>query len=115
LYREQVMDTMSHMHHPHNIVHSLEFAHPNDPKPAIHACKGQSPSFNTIMQVHQAPWLGPGTTTKEQNVISASAALLKGEKKRLLAMSNEQTAMLGTPSIFNLPKLPTSTTKAISP
>jgi hypothetical protein len=30
-------------------------------------------------------------------------------------MSNKQTAVLGTPSIFNLPKLPTSTTKAISP
>ena len=114
-YREQVTDTMCHMHHPHDIMCSLEFTHYNNPKPAICACKGQSPGFNAITQAYQAPWLRPGTTTKEQDIQSASAALLKREKKRLPATGSKQTAAPGTPSTFNLPKSPASPYKAISP
>ena len=38
---EQVADTAHHAYHLHNVVHSLERAHLNDPKPAICTCKGQ--------------------------------------------------------------------------
>ena len=31
-HREQVVDTMRHAHHPHDIVHSPELAQPDDPK-----------------------------------------------------------------------------------
>jgi hypothetical protein len=51
-YGEQVADTMHHMHHPHDIVHSLESIYLNDPKPATHTCEGQSPGFDAIMQAH---------------------------------------------------------------
>jgi hypothetical protein len=54
-YREQVTDTMCHMHCPHDIMCSPESVHLNDPKLAICACEGQSPGFNAIMQAHQAP------------------------------------------------------------
>ena len=114
-YGEQVTDAMHHAHHPHNLVHSPEHAHPDDPRPAIHACEGQSPSSNTTMQTHRAHWLGPGTTIEEQDILPVSAALLKGEEKRLPAMSSEQTAAPGTPSTFNLPKSPASPIEAISP
>ena len=114
LYGEQVVDTMRHMHCPHDIMHSPELAHRNDPKPAIHACEGQSPGFDAIMQAQRAPWLGPGTTTEEQDIQLASAALLEGEEKRSLAVGSEQTAVPDTPSNFNLPNLPASPYKAIS-
>jgi hypothetical protein len=114
-YREQVTDTMCHTHCPHNFMHLPEFAHLDDPMPAIHTHEGQSPSFNANMQAHQAPWLGPGTTTKEQDAPLVSAALLEGEEKRLPAVSSEQTAVPGTSSNFNLPKPPASATEAISP
>jgi len=71
---EQVVDTMHHAHCPHDIADSPEFAHPNDPEPAICVRKGQSHSFNANMQADRAPWLGPGTVTKEQDVPLASAA-----------------------------------------
>ena len=106
---------MHHAHCPHNIVHSLELAHCDNPKLATRACKGQSPGFDAIMQALQAPWLGPGTTTEEQDVQSVSAALLKGQEKRLLAAVSEQAAAPGTPSNFNLPKSPASPYEAISP
>jgi hypothetical protein len=51
-YGEQVVDTMCHAHRPHDIVYSPEFACLDDPRPAICACRGQSPSFNAIMQAH---------------------------------------------------------------
>ena len=114
-YGEQVTDTMRHAHRPHDIVRSPELTHRNDPKPAIRACEGQSPSFDAIMQAQRAPWLRPGTTTKEQDVQSASAALLKGEEKRLPAAVSEQAAAPGTPSNFNSPKSPASPYEAISP
>ena len=114
-YGEQVVDTMCHMHRPHNIVCSPELAHRDNPKPAICASKGQSPGFNAITQAQQAPWLGPGTTTEEQDIQSVSAALLEGEEKRLPATVSEQAAVPGTPSNFNLPKLPASPYEAISP
>ena len=52
LCRKQVTDTMCHAHHLHDVVHPLEFAHLNDPKPAIHVHKGQSPGFNADAQAH---------------------------------------------------------------
>jgi hypothetical protein len=51
-YGEQIVDTMCHTHHPHNIVCSLESAHPDDPKLAICAYEGQLPSFDAIIQAH---------------------------------------------------------------
>ena len=77
LYREQVADTIRHAHRPHDIVRSPELTHRDNPKLAIHACEGQSPGFNAIMQALRAPWLRPSTTTEEQDVQSASAALLR--------------------------------------
>ena len=114
-YGEQVTDTMRHTHRPHDIVRSPELAHRDDPKPAIRACEGQSPGFDAITQAQQAPWLGPGTTTEEQDVQSASAAPLEGEEKRLPAAGSEQTAVPGTPSTFNSPKPLASPSEAISP
>jgi hypothetical protein len=107
-YGEQVTDTMRHVHRPHDLVHSLESAHPDNPMPAICACGGQSPGFNANTQAHQAPWLGPGMTTKEQDVLLASAALLEGEEKRMLIGSSKQAAMLTTPSTSNPPLSPTT-------
>ena len=52
LYGEQVTDAIHHAHHPHNLVRSPEHTYPDDPRPAIHACEGQSPSSNTTMQTH---------------------------------------------------------------
>ena len=106
-HREQVMDTMHHTHHPHDIVCSPELAQPDDPKLAIHAHEGQSPGSNAIVQAHQAPWLGPGTTTEEQDIPLASAALLEEEEKRTLIESSEQAAAPTTPSTSNLPLSPT--------
>jgi len=103
LCREQVADTMCHIHHLHNVVHSLEHAHLNDPKPATCMCKGQA---------HQAPWPRPGTVTEEQDAHPASAALLKGEKKWMLSMSSKQTAALDTSLISNTPILPTLSPEA---
>jgi len=112
---EQVVDTMCLAHHPHDVVDSLEFTYPNNPKRAICARKGQLPSFNAVIQAHRAPWLRPGTTTKEQDVPLAPAALLKGEEKRLPAVSSEQTAAPGTPSTSNALKSPASLVEATSP
>ena len=39
----QVADTMRHAHHLHDVVRSPEFAHLDDPEPAIRAREGQSP------------------------------------------------------------------------
>jgi len=52
LCREQVADTVCHAHCLHDAVRPLEHAHLDDPEPAIHARKGQTPSFNTNMQAH---------------------------------------------------------------
>jgi len=101
---KQVADTMHLTHHPHDIADSPEFAYPNDPKQAICMHEGQSPGFNAITQAHQAPWLGPGTTTKEQDIPLAPAALLKGEEERLPAVGSKQTAVPGTPSTSNAPQ-----------
>ena len=106
---------MRHTHRPHDIVRSQEFAHHDDPKPAIRASEGQSPGLDAITQAQRAPWLGPGTTTEEQDIQSASAALLEGEEKRLPAAVSEQAAAPGTPSNFNSPKSPASPYEAISP
>ena len=112
---EQVVDTMCHMNRPHNIVDSPEFAHPNDPKLATCMCKGQSHGFNTNTHADQAPWLRPGTVTKEQDVPLASAAQLKGEEQRMLNMSSKQTAALGSPSTFDTRKSPALSVKATLP
>jgi len=103
---EQVTDTMCLAHHPHDVADSPEFAYPNNPKRAICIRKGQSPGFNAIMQAYQAPWLRPGTTTKEQDVPLAPADLLEGEEERLPAVGSEQTAVPGTPSTSNAPQSP---------
>ena len=103
---EQVADTMRHAHRPHDIVHSPELAQLDDPKLAIRASEGQSPGFNAIAQAHRAPWLGPGTTTEEQDIPLASAALPEGEEKRTLIGSSEQAAAPTTPSTSNLPPSP---------
>jgi len=102
LCREQVADTMCPPEH----------AYLDDPKPAICTHKGQTPSFNTIVQAHQAPWPRPGTVTKEQDVHPVSAALLEGEEMWMPSMSSEQTAVLGTPSTSNTLTSPVSSSKA---
>ena len=112
---EQVIDTMHHVHCPHDIADSLEFTHPNDLKLAICICKGQSHGFDTDIQADQAPWLGPGTITKEQDIPLASAAQLKGKEQRMPNMSSEQTAAPGTPSTFDTHESPASSVEATSP
>ena len=112
---EQVMDTMRHAHHPQDVADSPEFAHPNDPKLAICAREGQSHGFDADMQADQAPWLGPGTVTKEQDVPLASAAQLKGEEMRKPTAGSKQIAAPGTPSIFNAPKSPATPSMATPP
>ena len=114
-YGEQVMDNMHHAHCPHNIVHSLELAHLDNPKPAIWAYEGQSHSFNTVTQAYQALWPGPGTVTKEQVVHSALAAQLKGEELQVPAVSSKLIAAPGTPSISNIPMYPTLPVEATPP
>jgi len=114
---EQVAETMHHAHHLHDAVCPPEHAHLDDPKPAIHTRKGQTPGFNAITQAHRAPWPGPGTITKEQDVHPASAALLEGEEMWMPSVSSEQTAALGTPSTSNaltLPALPSEATPSSS-
>jgi len=103
---EQVADTVRHAHHLHNTVRPLEHTHLDDPEPATHTRKGQTPGFNTIAKAHRAPWPRPGTVTKEQDVHLASAALLKGEEMWMPSMSSKQTAAPGTPSTFNTPISP---------
>jgi len=110
--REQVADTMRHAHRPHDIVRSLEIAHLDNPEPAVHMHEGQTPGFNANMQAHRAPCPGPGTTTDEQNVHLASAAQLKGEEKRMPAMSSKQAAVPGTRSTSNALISPTLSSKA---
>jgi len=52
LHGVQVMDTMRHVHRPHDIMHSLECVHSDDPEPAIWAHEGWPPSFDAITQAH---------------------------------------------------------------
>lgn len=101
----QVADTMSHAHRLHDVVRSPEFAHLDDPEPAIRAREGQSPGFGADAQAHQAPWPEPGTVIEEPDVHPASAAQLEGEKLRVPAMCSEQTAAPDTPSSFNSPQV----------
>jgi len=115
LHGGQVTDTMCHTHHPHNVVHSPECTHSDNPEPAICVCKGQPPSFDAITQAHQALWPGLGTVSEEQDVLLALAAPLEGEEKRMLDVSSKQTAAPATPSTFSLPKSPASPPKAASP
>jgi len=109
---EQVADTVRHVHHLQDAVRSPEHAHLDNPEPAIRVHKGQTPSFNANMQAHRASWPGPGNVTEEQDVHPASAALLKGEEKWMPTASSKQTAALGTPSTFNTPISPASSSKA---
>ena len=103
---------MRHAHCLHDTVCPLESAHLNDPKPAIYVRKGQSPGFDTDVQAHQAPWPGPGTMTEEQGVHWVPAALLKGEEKRMPAMSSEQAAVPGTCLTSNALTSPTLSSEA---
>ena len=97
---------MRHVHHLHDVVHSPEHTHLNDPEPAICICEGQTPGFNANAQAYQAPWPRPGTVTDEQDVHPASAAQLEGEGLWVPSTSSEQTAAPGTPSTSNAPILP---------
>jgi len=99
---EQVADTMRPPEHTHF----------DDPEPAIHLREGQTPGFNAIAKAHRAPWPGPGTITKEQDVHPASAALLEGEEMWMLSMSSEQTAAPGTPLTSNALTSPASPSEA---
>ena len=49
---EQVADTMRHAHRLHDVVRPPEFAHLNDPEPAIRAREGQNPGFDANAQAH---------------------------------------------------------------
>jgi len=109
---EQVAETVHHTHRLHDAVRPLEHTHFDDPKPAIHARKGQTPGFNANVQAHRASWPGPGNVTEEQDVHPASAALIEGEEKWMLTTSSEQTAAPGTPSTSNALTSPASPSKA---
>jgi len=58
-----------------------------------HAYEDRRPSLDINVQTHQ---------TTEQDTQAASAALLKGEEKRMPSVSSEQAAAPGTPSTSNM-------------
>jgi len=76
--------------------HNPDSSQPNTP---VH--EDWRPSLNVNVQIH--PII-------EQDVQVMSAALLKGEEKRILSVSSEQAAALGTPLTFDTPLLPLTTT-----
>src|SRR5712691_5679094 len=70
---------------------------PNGSKPDTRMCEGQRLSSDIDARAHP---------TVEQDAQAASAALLKGEEKRMLSVSSKQAAVPGTPSTFDTPSLP---------